>query len=127
MDQHRHINIDILCLGGATGGSGVTGYRIPFRNSSKFPKNMRPDHLQDDDIFDALSIESVTNQLAIWSQTKATQEATAMRAKKAEKSGTKANTAVKPVTIDGGVHDATTSFHPQQYAMRPSVCGQGKV
>ena len=88
---------------------------------------MRPEHLQDDDIFNALSIEAVTNQLAIWSQTKATQEATAMKAKKSEKSGSKSNTAVKTIQINEGEHDATTKFHPQQYAMRPSVCGQEKV
>ena len=56
----------------AGGTTGLTGYRIPFKNSSKFPKGMRPPHLQDDDIFDSLSIEAVTTQLAIWTQTKAT-------------------------------------------------------
>ena len=74
---------------------------------------MRPEHLQDDDIFNALSIEAVTNQLAIWSQTKATQEATAMKAKKSEKSGSKSNTAVKTIQINEGEHDGTTKFHPQ--------------
>ena len=46
---------------------------------------MRPEHLQDDEIFDALSLESVTSQLSLWSQTKATQEATAAKMKKANK------------------------------------------
>ena len=105
----------------------MTGYKIPFKNSSKFPKDKQPEHLQDDAIFDALSLEAVTSQLAIWSQTKATQEATALKMKKAERGATEGNTAVKPVTIKEGVDDATTNFHPQRYSLRPPVCGQGKI
>ena len=69
---------------------------------------MSPEHLQDDDIFDSLSLEAVTNQLALWTQTKATQEATAMKLKKSEKIGNRSNTPIKPVTIIEGVDDATT-------------------
>ena len=111
----------------ATPGEGTgkrSSYRIPFKNSAKFPKDMRPLHLQDDEIFDALSLESVTNQMAIWSQTKATQEATALKAKKNDKTGNKENTQIKIVKVQEGNHDATKNHHPQKYAMRPSVVGQ---
>ena len=104
-----------------------TGCRVKFKNSTKFSKEMRPDHLQDEEIFDALSLESVTNQMAIWSQTKATREATAPKAKKAERVGNKSNTTVKPVKIEEGTDDATSVFHPQRYKLRPSVVGQEKV
>ena len=83
--------------------------------------------MQDNEIFDALSLEAVTNQLSIWSQTKATQEATAIKAKKSERTGNAANTAIKPVRIMEGEDDATTQFHPQRYALRPPVSGQDKI
>ena len=74
---------------------------------------MRPDHLQDDEIFDALSLESVTNQITIWSQTKATKEALEMKRRKAEGNTNRTNTAVKAVNIEAGTHDAMSNFHPQ--------------
>ena len=64
-------------------------YTIPFRNSAKFPKDMRPPHLQDDEVFDSLSIDAMTNQIALWQQTQATKEATALMQKKGEKVGGK--------------------------------------
>ena len=61
-------------------------YRIPkFKNSSKFAKEVRPPHLQDDNIFDSLALSDVTNQMAMWTQTKAVMETNALRVKKAEK------------------------------------------
>ena len=102
-------------------------FRIPFLNSSKFSKEMRPPHLQDDEIFNALLLEEVTSQLSSWSQTRATQEATAVKVKKQEKSGNKTNTKIKQVTIKEGIDDATTMLHPQRYSLRPCVSGQGKI
>ena len=83
------------------------GAPMAFKNSSKFPKQMRPEHLRDDDIFDALSLETVTSQIAMWSQTKATQEATEVKKRKAEKTGNKSNMNVKPVHVKEGSDDAT--------------------
>ena len=101
--------------------SSLSSYKIPFKNSSKFPKEQRPDHLKDDDVFDMLPLSDVATQLAMWAQTKATLEQTALKMKKAEKSGHKSNTAVKKIMVEEGEHDAMTVFHPQQYTMRPSV------
>ena len=84
-------------------------------------------HLQDDEIFDALSLESVTSQLALWSQTKATQEATALKLRKANKDENEGNTTIKAVKILEGLDDATEIFHPQRYHLRPPVCGQDKI
>ena len=88
---------------------------------------MRAEHLQDDEIFDALSLESVTSQLSLWSQTKATQEATAVKMKKANKEENEGNTQIKPVKVLEGIDDATENFHPQRYHLRPPVCGQDKI
>ena len=123
------------CAGGVLGVQSserqvredVRGFRIPFKNSTKFPKEMRPEHLQDDEIFDTLFLESVTSQMALWSQTRAYQEATELKRKKAERTGNKSNTNVKSVLVKEGLDDATNIFHPQRYALRPSVVGQEKI
>ena len=109
------------------GPRSLSSYRIPFKNSSKYPKEARPPHLQDAKIFDSLSLEAVTNQLSAWAQTKATQEATAFKQRKMDKSGNKENTPVKPVKVLEGVDDTTYQFHPQIYSLRPPVGGPVKV
>ena len=96
-------------------------------NSTKYPKENRPEHLQDDEVFNSLTIGEVTLQLAMWSQTRATQEATAQKAKKREKKDFKTNTMIKMVKIEAGEDDATTTFHPQRYSMRPPVSGISKI
>ena len=108
---------------------GLNSYIIPrLKNSDKYPKNKRPEHLQDDDVFDSLTIGEVTLQLSMWSQTLATREATAQNEKKAsEKKDHKTNTSVKTVKIEAGEDDATSIFHPQHYSMRPPVSGMGKI
>ena len=62
---------------------------------------MRPPHLLDDDVFDELDLWDVTNQIAMWTQTKAVLESNSLKAKKNEKSNLKTNTAIKKVTIVG--------------------------
>ena len=65
---------------------GLSTFRIPrIKNSSKFTKEERPPHLQDDEIFDAMSIDAVTSQLGQWTHTKAIQENNAIKAKKNDK------------------------------------------
>ena len=75
---------------------------------------MRPEHIQDDEIFHALSLETVTTQLSLWSQTKAIKEVTEMKRKKAEEvsHSNRTNTPIKMVTVLEGNDDATTVFHP---------------
>ena len=97
------------------------GFKIPFKNSTKFPKNTRPDHLQDDDIFNLLSLGDVTNQMAMWAQTKAVMEANSLKIKKAEKGVHKTNTNIKKIIVEEGEDDSTTVFHPQRYKLRPPV------
>ena len=86
----------------------VQSYRIPkIKNSSKYPKDQRPPHLQDDDIFDSMSIDAVTSQIGQWSHTKAIQETNAIKAKKNEKTNNKTNTEIKKVKIEAGEDDST--------------------
>ena len=101
--------------------SSLASYRIPFKNSSKFPKDARPYHLQHNNIFDNISPEAVTSQL-LAKQTEAMQEATLVKQRKMEKI-----TAMKPVNITEGIDEATNTFHPQRYALRPPVGGPSNV
>ena len=54
-----------------------TGFRIPFKNSSKIKKEARPPHLQDDEFFDTLEPGEVSREMGLWEQTKAMIEANA--------------------------------------------------
>ena len=106
----------------------LPGFRIPFKNSTKYPKDARPAHLQDDDIFDMLSISDVTNQMAMWEQTKVMMESNTLKVKKAEKGAVhKTNTAIKKIKVQEGEDDATTIFHPQRFQLRPPVVSMEKV
>ena len=108
--------------------AGLHNYTIPrIKNSSKFSKDKRPDHLQDDDIFDELTIGEATMQLAMWTQTKADREATELKMRKAEGKPLKSNTMVKMVKVSSGDDDATSTFHPQRFHLRPPVTGLSKV
>ena len=105
----------------------VANYRIPFKNSTKFPKDVRPSHLQDDELFDLLSLGEVTSQIAMWAQTKAVLESNTLKVKKAEKGIFKTNTTIKKINVEAGEDDATTIFHPQRYQLRPPVVSMTKV
>ena len=63
----------------------------------------------------------------MWSQTRATQEATALKAKKGEKKEFKTNSKIKKIKLEAGEDDATMIFHPQRYSLRPPVSGITKV
>lgn len=103
---------------------GTSNYRIPrnIKNSEKFTKEERPPYLRDDDICNAMSIESITDQISRWEETKARREANEIKAKKAEpKSSMKRNTAIKSIVFSEGPDDATTILHPQRFMFRSPV------
>ena len=97
------------------------GFKIPFRNSSKWPKAERPAHLQDDQIFNLMSIESVTEQISRWEQTKALQKSNEIKVLKTGGKTFKTNQDIKTMKIEAGEDNATDIFHPQRYKIRPAV------
>ena len=56
---------------------------INFLNSSKWGKEIRPPFLQDDEVFNKLSLESAANQIMQWMTTKAMITSNELKEKKA--------------------------------------------
>ena len=77
--------------------------------------------MQDDEIFDLLSIESVNEQLSRWEQTKTLREANEIKANQGKKSVYKKNTEIKPLEIEAGTDNAKDKLHPQRFLMRTPV------
>ena len=103
------------------------GFKIPFKNSSKWPKSDRPAHLQDDQIFNLMSIESVTEQISRWEQTKALQKSNEIKVMKTGGKTFKTNQDIKTMKVDAGEDNATDIFHPQRYKIRPAVVSIDKT
>ena len=91
-----------------------------FLNSSKWGKEIRPPFLQDDDVFNKLSLESAANQIMQWMTTKAMITANELKEKKASNAGgkEKADEIIKVVAIESGEDDATTKLHAQRFMFR---------
>ena len=113
--------------GSSLGQGSRTSARLPG-NSSIYPKDVRPDFLQDDSFFDTFDPQAALQAVMMWGQTKAMIEANTLKAKKAEKSDDmKLNTDIKVVKVEAGEDDATKVFHPQRFQMRPPVVDLQKV
>ena len=98
-------------------------FRIPKKivNSEKFTKDVRPPHLQDDEIVDAMDLNIVAQQVMKWSEIQVMKEANDIKAKKADKNSMKKNTEIKAVKVEEGEDDATTKFHNQRFNLRTPV------
>ena len=60
-----------------------------FLNSSKWGKEIRPPFLQDDEVFNGLSLEAAATQIMSWMSTKAVMAANELKEKKANNAGGK--------------------------------------
>ena len=107
---------------------GEDGYKIPKKivNSEKFSKEVRPPHLQDNEIVDAMDLNIVAQQVMKWAEIQVMKEANEIKAKKSDKNSMKKNTEIKPVKVEEGEDDATTKFHNQRFAMRTPVVAPSK-
>ena len=103
-------------------------YKIPKKivNSEKFSKEVRPPHLQDDEIVDAMDLNIVAQQVMKWAEIQVMKEANEIKAKKTDKNSMKKNTEIKPVKVEEGEDDATTKFHKQRFALRTPVVAPSK-
>ena len=91
-----------------------------FSNSSKWGKEIRPPFLQDDEVFNKLSLESAANQIMQWMTTKAMITSNELKEKKANNAGgkEKADEPIKVLTIEAGEDDATSKLHAQRFMFR---------
>ena len=107
---------------------GNKEFRIPKKivNSEKFSKDVRPPHLQDDEIVDAMDLNIVAQQVMKWSEIQVMKEANDIKAKKADKNTMKKNTEIKTVKVEEGEDDATTKFHNQRFNLRTPVVAPHK-
>ena len=103
----------------------VRSYKIPkkkLENSQKFKKEDRPPTLQDDDLVNAMDINTVALAVMKWKEIQVQERANAIKEKKVDgKSRMKKNTPVKEVLVKEGKDDATKTFHPQRFLLRYPV------
>ena len=93
---------------------------INFLNSSKWGKEIRPPFLQDNEVFNKLSLESAANRIMQWMTTKAMITSNELKEKKAKNAGgkEKADEPIKVIAIEAGEDDATSKLHPQRFMLR---------
>ena len=99
----------------------VQPFKIPKKpNSLIFPKDVRPDWLQEDEAIDELSRGEATNAISQWSMTKALMKQNELRQEKVNKSkgSLKKDQEVKVVKVEAGEDNATTILHPKRFSLR---------
>ena len=95
--------------------------KIPKKlNSQMFPKDIRPDWLQDDDTIDELTRAEALQTISQWNMTKAMMKQNDLTEEKNRKSkgSLKKDQEVKKVKVEEGEDDATTILHPQRFSLR---------
>ena len=95
--------------------------KIPKKlNSQMFPKDIRPDWLEDDDTIDELTRAEALQTISQWNMTKAMMKQNDLTEEKNRKSkgSLKKDQEVKKVKVEEGEDDATTILHPQRFILR---------
>ena len=108
---------------------GQGTYTIPKKvvNSNKFPKDIRPPHLQDDELVDSMDTNIVAQMVLTWKQIQVMEKSNELKSKKAEsKNNMKKNNSIKSVKIQEGEDDSTNVFHKQRFSMRMPVVAPSK-
>ena len=96
-------------------------FKIPKKlNSVIFPKEVRPDWLQDDDAIDELSRGEAANAISQWTMTKALMKQNDLREEKANKSkgSLKKDQEIKTVKVSAGEDNAGNLLHDQRFKLR---------
>ena len=93
---------------------------VNFLNSEKWEKEVRPPHLQDDDVFDSLSLEAAAQHIMQWLTTKTMMATNEMKENKARHRGgkEKPDQEIKKVKIEAGEDDAVSILHKQRFSFR---------
>ena len=93
---------------------------VNFLNSDKWAKELRPPHLEDDEVFNTLSVESAANNIMQWMTTKAMMTSNELKEKQSKsKSGKeKQDEKIKTIKIKAGEDNAETLLHDQRFLLR---------
>ena len=98
----------------------TTKSSVNFLNSDKWALEMRPPHLLDDDVFNAISIESASLQIMNWMTTKAMMASNNLKENKALQRGgkEKPDMEIKKIKVEAGEDDCMTTLHKQRFMFR---------
>ena len=93
---------------------------VNFLNSDKWDKTVRPPFLQDDEVFNAISVEAAAQSISSWMTTKAMMDSNKIKETKSRAIGGKENPdeEVNTIDIEAGKDDALTNLHKQRFCFR---------
>ena len=93
---------------------------VNFLNSDKWAKDLRPPHLQDDQVFNMMSVESAANFIMQWMTTKAMIAGNEIKESKARSRGgkEKPDEEIKKLRIEEGEDDSLSILHKQRFKFR---------
>ena len=99
----------------STDSSAQPRQAVNFLNSDKWSKDLRPPHLEDDEVFNTLSVEVAANNIMQWMTTKAMIASNDIKEKRSRSmlGREKPDEKIKPIKIEAGLDDAESSFKTQ--------------
>ena len=105
---------------GATGLNVRQKPSINFLNSDKWDKSVRPPFLEDDEVFNAISLEAAAKSIMSWMTTKAMMESNKLKETKTRAIGgkEKPDEEIKLIDIEAGKDDAVSNLHKQRFCFR---------
>jgi hypothetical protein len=104
----------------STDSSAQPRQAVNFLNSDKWSKELRPPHLEDDEVFNTLSVEVAANNIMQWMTTKAMIASNDIKEKRSRSmlGREKPDEKIKPIKIEAGLDDAESSLHKQRFSFR---------
>jgi hypothetical protein len=93
---------------------------VKFHNSEKLSKEMRPPHLEDDEVFNSLSVEAAANHIMQWMTTKTMMTSNELKEKRSRSmmGREKPDEDIKKRKIEAGDDDAISILHKQRFSFR---------
>lgn len=93
---------------------------VNFLNSDKWPKETRPPHLEDDEVFNTLSVEAAANHIMQWMTTKAMMTNNELKEKRSRSMAgrEKPDEDIKRLKVEAGSDDAVSTLHKQRFKFR---------
>ena len=97
--------------------AGTPATSVNFLNSDKWEK---PPHLEDDEVFNTLSVEAAANHIMQWMTTKAMMTNNELKEKRSRSNvgREKPDETIKNVKVEAGEDDALTVFHSKRFKFR---------
>ena len=98
----------------------ATKQAVNFLNSDKWSKELRPPHLEDDEVFNTLSVEVAANNIMQWMTTKAMMTNNELKEKRSRSTlgKEKKDEKIKTLKIKAGEDNAETLLHDQRFSFR---------